>query len=135
MTIKLVQPSNAPNFCFAVMAQRLYKLKREVDEDDEDYDPSQGDFSYGKDLKRPQWPKEDDPDYESLMEFYQNDFDYPPVARRFGWDMSDVNPEKKCDHRGTDGSITCPDCGTPALVFITAAGKFLHANVGKIVKE
>lgn len=86
----------------------------------------------------------------------QTDYDYPGVASSFGWslrqvqrcpecrDVLTVDPDCKafacpqcdhligrcCDHRGTDGTVDCRECGVPAISFITAAGDWLSDNDG-----
>ena len=70
----------------------------------------------------------------------QVDYDFPSVAESFGWSIRRVQKDGKgevyflkraprrgagCDHRGTDGTIQCPDCGIPASDFIEAADEFL----------
>lgn len=73
----------------------------------------------------------------------QSDWDYPATARDLGWNMRRVQPGKPgkparildrapnrgkgCDHSGTDGTITCPDCGVTASDFIAAAGAYLDS--------
>jgi hypothetical protein len=60
----------------------------------------------------------------------QTDWDRPAAARLFGW-----LPRKRkgCHHRGTDGTVTCPDCGTTASEFIAEATDFLDRNLGKVI--
>lgn len=65
----------------------------------------------------------------------QTDWDFPGTARTFGWDIQEVQAyaadedgmtletKKNCDYWGTDGTVTCPDCGVTATEFITAAGE------------
>lgn len=61
----------------------------------------------------------------------QTDWDYPGTASTFGWNMGDVrNKNGPCDHRGTDGTVDCPDCGVTASEFIAAAGAWLSENDG-----
>lgn len=45
---------------------------------------------------------------------FQPDWDFPPLARALGWNMSGEGIDSKCDHVGTDGTIDCPECDTPA---------------------
>jgi hypothetical protein len=35
-----------------------------------------------------------------------------------------------CEHRGTDGTVDCPECGLTASAFISAAGDWLDENDG-----
>lgn len=70
----------------------------------------------------------------------QPDFEYPSVARTFGWDMMDVQQYSEedarlaiaepCYHERTDGTVKCPDCGTTASEFIAAAYDWLKQNHG-----
>ena len=79
-------------------------------------------------------------DGQSLL--IQNDWDFPGVARAFGWEIYNVQPEveeewvdimkmkKICDHDGTDGTVDCRDCGITAGEFISAAYDWLLDNDG-----
>lgn len=58
---------------------------------------------------------------ESLL--FQTDYDFPGLARSLGW-RGKIGREK-CEHRGTDGTVNCPDCGRKAIEFITAASEWL----------
>lgn len=60
----------------------------------------------------------------------QSDWDYPSLARSFGWDWRSPN----CDHSSTDGTVTC-ECGMTASNFIQDAMEYLDANLGKIVED
>lgn len=89
----------------------------------------------------------------------QADWDYPSVASSFGWSVRSVQPQVRyccgdaehcgdaecqecneaaliacakltCDHEGTDGTVTCPDCGLTASDFISAAADWLADNDG-----
>ncbi len=87
----------------------------------------------------------------------QTDYDYPGVASTFGWSMRSIQrcvacgelhtvtgcDTKRwacldcndlvhpiCDHRGTDGTVVCPDCGIGPDVFIASAGEYLSDNDG-----
>ena len=55
------------------------------------------------------------------------DHQFPQLARDCGWDMTQTTTAgyEGCQHSGTDGSIDCPECGTPASGFIAAARKYL----------
>lgn len=124
--IRLIQ-DGVPNTCFIVLRQRHERLIRAT---------KNRPWDYGDTLKKPQWPKRDDPDYEHNSTLYQQDLDYPSLADRFGWSIRNVKPhEGVCYHRGTDGTIDCPDCGTPALEFMAAAAAYLRENIGKTVEE
>src|SRR3989337_1069990 len=57
---------------------------------------------------------------------FQTDWDYPFLARNLGWDMS--SPE--CSHRGTGGTVVCPDCGMTVGEFIAGATDWLDAHCG-----
>lgn len=68
--------------------------------------------------------------------FVQSDWDAPGVARAFGWDMVEVQAEGgECEHRHTDGTIDCPDCGLKASDFIQAACLWIEDNDGKSVED
>lgn len=62
----------------------------------------------------------------------QTDWDYPGVASSFGWSLraTQYGNADPCDHAETDGTITCPDCGTPAGSFIADAGAWLADHAG-----
>ena len=65
----------------------------------------------------------------------QTDWDYPGVARTFGWNMGEVQPplcheDFHCDHNGTDGTVRCPGCNCTPGQFIAAACDFLMDNDG-----
>jgi hypothetical protein len=62
-------------------------------------------------------------------QFYQVDYDFPSLARIFGWNIRG----RKCDYRGTDGTIDCPDCGKKVSEFIGAAIKYLDDHDGKVI--
>jgi hypothetical protein len=71
----------------------------------------------------------------------QTDWEYPATAQLFGWSLVrvqrrhdrilifDRNPPRghRCDHRSTDGTVDCPECGVRATDFIQAAGRFLDS--------
>jgi hypothetical protein len=59
----------------------------------------------------------------------QTDYDFPSIARSFGWNMRG----RKCVHSGTDGTIDCPECGKSVTDFITEARNYLDAHDGKII--
>jgi hypothetical protein len=62
----------------------------------------------------------------------QTDWDYPGVARTFGWSPREVQREDRppCDHRSTDGTVDCPACGVTAGEFIAAAREWLEEHDG-----
>jgi hypothetical protein len=87
----------------------------------------------------------------------QFDQDYCGFARSFGWDISKVTgpvpddpyegemdfadlvaatavlryeKQCECEHRRTDGTVDCPDCGLGASVFMSEAREFLEGNDG-----
>ena len=90
-----------------------------------------------------------DPYKETDTVLIQQDTDYPGVASRMGFSLRSVSkpcavcdeegdsqddcPHQKpyCFHTGTDGTITCPDCGLTASDFIAAADAFLRDNAGE----
>lgn len=57
-------------------------------------------------------------------ELVQTDYDYPATARALGWSMRSAEGTS-CEHRGTDGTVRCPDCNKPASAFIQEAANFL----------
>ena len=52
----------------------------------------------------------------------QTDFDYPGVASNLGW--------SPC-HDGTDGTVTCRECGRTAGEMIASAAEFLRDHDGE----
>lgn len=40
-----------------------------------------------------------------------------------------------CDHRTTDGTVDCKDCGVPVGAFISAAGDWMDENDGKTTED
>lgn len=88
--------------------------------------------------------------------FIQTDWEYPGIAATFGWspsqckpndldedELADMTPEQqswhhkqcRCEHKGTDGTVDCKDCGLEATDFIASAYDFLQENEGKIVED
>jgi hypothetical protein len=68
----------------------------------------------------------------------QTDWDYPGVAQTFGWDIRSVQQEGReepCGHDGTDGTVTCPECGLKAGDFICAAGIWLEDHDGATAED
>lgn len=67
----------------------------------------------------------------------QSDWDYPGVASTFGWDITSVqnDDEHVCEHRGTDGTVDCKECGLSASDFIAAAGNWLSDNDGATAED
>jgi len=59
---------------------------------------------------------------------FQTDWDFPGLARSLGWNGK-IGREH-CEHRGTDGTVTCPDCGKTASDFIQAAQSWLDDHCG-----
>ena len=68
---------------------------------------------------------------EKHTRLVQTDWDYPNIARSFGWGMSSPN----CEHSQTDGTIDCPQCHTSVSVFIQNAQDFLDNNLGAITED
>jgi ribosomal protein S27E len=56
----------------------------------------------------------------------QSDWDFPSLARDLGWNGK-IGRER-CDHRGTDGTVACPDCGRTATQFIEAAANYIDKS-------
>jgi len=61
---------------------------------------------------------------------FQTDWEFPGLAQSLGWNGK-IGREK-CDHRGTDGTVDCPECGKTAIQFIMEAEEWLDARVGKV---
>jgi len=59
---------------------------------------------------------------------FQTDWDYPGLARSLGWNGK-ISREQ-CQHRSTDGTIDCGECGKTASEFIQAAVKWLDRHCG-----
>jgi len=81
----------------------------------------------------------DDPDDHLPVEtiLIQTDWEYPAVARNFGWDMATMQKEgfEHCHHQGTDGTVPCKDCGLTQTEFISAAHGWLTNNIGAIAED
>jgi hypothetical protein len=71
----------------------------------------------------------------------QTDYAFPVVAQDLGWNIRRVQVDRRggvghfkrvpkggCPHRGTDGTVKCPDCGLTATDFISAAAEFLDSK-------
>jgi hypothetical protein len=70
---------------------------------------------------------------------YQTDWEYPGLAQDLGWALTRVQIKHGrtvhmarrsrvgCEHNGTDGTVTCPDCGLTAGDFIRAAASYLDS--------
>jgi hypothetical protein len=67
-------------------------------------------------------------DDETQTVLVQTDWDYPGVAGTFGWSIREVQADEgvECDHRHTDGTVKCQDCGLTPTDFINAARSFLE---------
>jgi len=73
---------------------------------------------------------------------YQSDWEWPRAAMALGWSLVRVQRVRgavrhlarrptragACAHRGTDGTVRCPECGITAHEFIGAAAEFLDAR-------
>lgn len=68
---------------------------------------------------------------ESIL--FQTDWDFPALARNLGW--SGKVERERCQHRGTDGTVDCPDCGLTASQFIQAASDWLYARCGQVFRK
>ena len=53
------------------------------------------------------------------------DWDYPATARMLGWNGK-VKHER-CQHRSTDGTVDCRECGLTASQFIVAASEYIDS--------
>ena len=77
-----------------------------------------------------------DPYNEEDTILCQLDWDYPGFAMRMGWSVNEVQLFKDdCSHSGTDGTIICTDCGTPAINFINSAYDHIYENQGEEFPE
>lgn len=84
-------------------------------------------------------------DEDGSSEHVQTDWDYPGLARSFGWDMRRVQLNggrdvcgrfaPRCEHRSTDGTVPCRECGLTASHFIGAAQAWLDDNIGATVED
>jgi hypothetical protein len=72
---------------------------------------------------------------------FQTDWDWPSLARNFGWSTEHVSRRSTLDFNGekdipcpgsdqTDGTVKCPGCGKPASSFIYEARQFLDDHDG-----
>jgi hypothetical protein len=61
----------------------------------------------------------------------QSEWDFSAVAGAFGMPWGD----ETCAHRGTDGTVDCPECGTTAEIFIDTAAHWLAEHVGATAKD
>ena len=82
---------------------------------------------------RTDWRGCNSPDCER-SELIQTDWDYPATAQSLGWGLKRVQlpghkRRNQCDHRSTDGTVDCRDCGITATEFITAAANYLDSKV------
>lgn len=59
----------------------------------------------------------------------QTDWEWPGVASTFGWSIAYAGGYA-CDHQGTDGTVTCPKCDSPAHFFIQHARDWLDEHDG-----
>ena len=86
------------------------------------------------------------PDYPDSI-LVQGDYDLCGVARTFGWSPSSVQPhiggvpceissdDELCPHRGTDGTIDCPECWATASDFIASAREWIDDHDGAEVED
>lgn len=69
------------------------------------------------------------------------DYNFPGVAQDLGWSLRRVQLRrgkvvvlkrrgKGCEHRSTDGSVKCAECGLDAMAFINAAREYLEERAG-----
>lgn len=61
--------------------------------------------------------------------FFQTDWDFPALARTMGWNGK--LGRERCQHRSTDGTVTCKECGKTAGDFIAAAQSWLDDHCGQ----
>lgn len=73
---------------------------------------------------------------ESENVLVQTDWDAPSVASTFGWNIREVKtPGRDCDHRGTDGTVDCRECGVKASTFIAEAMEWINNNDGATAED
>lgn len=61
----------------------------------------------------------------------QSDYEFPALAQAFGLSLkSDM-----CDHKQTDGTIDCPDCGALASEFISLSFDYLYSIIGATIDD
>ena len=66
----------------------------------------------------------------------QSDWDFPGVASAFGWSTRKAGKRSCADKcRGTDGTVTCPSCGTTAGKYIASASDWLDGCGSKVVPD
>lgn len=65
----------------------------------------------------------------------QFDWDYRLYASAFGWSVELVRPELGCPHENTDGTVHCRKCGLTPSVFLSHAGDFLTAHIGRSIPD
>jgi hypothetical protein len=67
----------------------------------------------------------------------QTDYYFCGVASTFGWSpallRSPSNPT--CDHKGTDGTVDCPQCKLSVVAFIMSAREWIDNHDGMIVED
>lgn len=63
---------------------------------------------------------------------FQSDWDFPALAQNLGWNMART---AKCSHRGTDGSVKCPDCGKTPSYFIGKAQGWLDKRTDTVIQR
>lgn len=59
----------------------------------------------------------------------QVDWDFPGLAARLGWSPSRASGRACCSQQ-TDGTISCPVCGTDAAVYIRDAARWIDEHLG-----
>jgi hypothetical protein len=75
-------------------------------------------------------------DAEKDSALVQTDWDYPGVARTFGWNIRNMQRGgADCAHSSTDGTIECAECKVTPSCFIADAAGYLDSNLGKIVED
>jgi len=60
-------------------------------------------------------------------QYIGTDYDYPYAARLLGYGLR--RRGERCAHRGTDGTIDCPDCGKTVSQFLTESADILDRHV------
>ena len=66
----------------------------------------------------------------------QTDWDFPGIARIFGWNIRDVQFDgMDCAHESTDGTVTCRQCGQTPTNFIHVASNYLDDHIGTTAED
>lgn len=118
-------------------SERYYKqVAREIEAAANRKGQAMGRIRWNTNVDAPCCPGEIVNEDDGRTVLVQTDWDFPSVARTFGWSIQDVQVMNAhyygvpCKHEGTDGTIDCPDCGYPASGFIREAQDWLDEHDG-----